>query len=157
MPVHVPQTPSVDTWRVRRHLPHSRPSWVTRDASYLITVCATPRGVDQLCATGTATRVIESVLFRQERGEWHVLACVVMPDHVHLLVGLPPTTDLRRLMAAFKRYLARLHHVRWQRDFFEYRLRGSDLVAVTLEYLRQNPVRAGLVRTPEDWPYFWRS
>ena len=78
-----------------------------------------------------------------------------MPDHLHVLVTVPASTDLRRLMMACKRFIARRTPVQWQRDYFEHRLRGTEHWDAKLEYLRQNPVRAGLVQRSEDWPYFW--
>jgi hypothetical protein len=47
--------------------------------------------------------------------------------------------------------------VSWQRDFFEHRLRSHQHVDAKRAYLRQNPVRAGLVAHPDDWPYFWSA
>ncbi len=78
-----------------------------------------------------------------------------MPDHVHLLVTVPPTTSIPRVISAWKRFIARTYGVRWQRDFFEHRMRHAEHVDAKREYLRQNPVRAGLVATAEEWPFFW--
>lgn len=41
----------------------------------------------------------------------------------------------------------------WQRGFFDHLLRNSESYTEKWEYVRQNPVRAGLVRHPDDWPY----
>ena len=142
------------TWVMRRTLPHARPHWVGGDAVYLVTVCCRPRAQDHLCATGLAPLVLESIQFRHAANTWTLIAAVVMPDHVHLLVRLPPDAGLAHIVSQWKRYLARTAGIRWQRDFFEHRIRGLDLVAVKVAYLRQNPVRAGLVPTAEDWPYF---
>lgn len=79
-----------------------------------------------------------------------------MPDHVHVLATVPVSTDLKRLMTHWKRYLARIHGVRWQRDYFEHRLRASERLAERIEYLRLNPVRSGLVQSSDDWPWFWQ-
>jgi REP element-mobilizing transposase RayT len=78
-----------------------------------------------------------------------------MPDHLHLLATVPAETQLEHLLAHWKRHVARTCGVRWQRDFFEHRLRRDEHFEAKLEYLRQNPVRAGLVVRPEDWPHFW--
>jgi REP element-mobilizing transposase RayT len=42
---------------------------------------------------------------------------------------------------------------RFQSDGFHHRLRGEESYAEKWEYVRANPVRAGLVKKPEDWPY----
>lgn len=42
---------------------------------------------------------------------------------------------------------------RWQEGCFDRLLRSDESLSDKWEYLRQNPVRAGLVSTPEEWPY----
>ncbi len=37
--------------------------------------------------------------------------------------------------------------------FFDHLLRNDESYAQKWEYVRQNSVRAGLVESPEDWPY----
>ena len=44
----------------------------------------------------------------------------------------------------------------WQKGFFDHILRGEESYSTKWEYVRENPVRAGLVTCPEDWPYFGR-
>ena len=41
----------------------------------------------------------------------------------------------------------------WQRDYFDRFLRSSDNYSDKWTYVRNNPVRAGLVSRVEDWPY----
>ncbi|MGD1019727.1 MAG: transposase [Verrucomicrobiia bacterium] len=41
----------------------------------------------------------------------------------------------------------------WQREFFDHVLRSEESYAEKWEYVRQNPVRAGLTARVEDWPY----
>ena len=102
-----------------------------------------------------APRVQATLGFHHQTGTWQLRAVVVMPDHVHVLLEVPAGLDLARVVRHWKRYLARTHGVRWQRDFHEHRVRRVAYRDAKLEYLRQNPVRAGLVARPEDWPYFW--
>jgi len=47
----------------------------------------------------------------------------------------------------------RLTEPMFQRDFFDRQLRSSESYDAKWEYVRMNPVRAGLVERPEDWPY----
>jgi len=42
----------------------------------------------------------------------------------------------------------------WQREFFDHVLRSDEGYAEKWDYVRENPVRAGLVRSPNEWPYF---
>jgi putative transposase len=41
----------------------------------------------------------------------------------------------------------------WQEDYFDRYLRSAESYGQKWQYVRNNPVRAGLVRCPEDWPY----
>ncbi len=41
----------------------------------------------------------------------------------------------------------------WQRDFWDTQLRRGQSYSAKWEYVRHNPVRAGLVESPELWPY----
>jgi REP element-mobilizing transposase RayT len=141
----------------RRALPHQKPPWLDFDATYLLTICATPRWRDQLCRPPVPDEVRTWLDLHDERANWRWIACVVMPDHVHVLTTIAPTTSICSIVTPWKRYLARLHGVRWQRDFFEHRLRSQEHVQIKRDYLRQNPVRAGLVDKPEEWPYFWTA
>jgi REP element-mobilizing transposase RayT len=41
----------------------------------------------------------------------------------------------------------------WQPGFFDHILRTDESYGEKWNYVRENPVRAGLVRTAEEWPY----
>jgi putative transposase len=46
-----------------------------------------------------------------------------------------------------------LHAPVWQADTFDHLLRNAESYSEKWEYVRQNPVRAGLYAQPEDWPW----
>jgi putative transposase len=56
-------------------------------------------------------------------------------------------------VSKWKEWTAKALGVRWQRDFFEHRLREDESFREKSDYILANPVRAGLVEKPEDWPY----
>lgn len=81
----------------------------------------------------------------------------LMPTHLHLLIS-PGLISLVRWLALFKQqtqHLARQRGIKklWQRSFFDHRVRLGDHEARFFEYIRANPVRAGLVQRPDDWPW----
>jgi REP element-mobilizing transposase RayT len=41
----------------------------------------------------------------------------------------------------------------WQAEFFDHVLRSSESYSQKWEYVRENPIRAGLVTTSEGWPF----
>ena len=83
-----------------------------------------------------------------------------MPDHVHLFVRLPrESRTLGEWVKALKRTMGKTlssnGHVSpfWQEGFFDHLMRSDESYSEKWEYVRMNPVRAGLCRNPEDWPY----
>jgi putative transposase len=84
---------------------------------------------------------------------------VIMPDHAHLFVRGPDDFRLGAWIGMLKQALAKRIPLPkaslpvWQRGFFDHLLRSNESYAQKWEYVRQNPVRAGLVTIAEDWPY----
>ncbi len=87
---------------------------------------------------------------------------VVMPDHVHVFITpfLSDAKPLSAVMAKWKEWtskrILRLTGTAaplWQPEFFDHVLRSEDAGTAKWNYVRENPVRAGLVARAEDWPY----
>ena len=84
---------------------------------------------------------------------------VILPDHLHLFVALPDDVKLGDWVGALKRVLARTVKTPdssdpvWQRGFFDHLLRSCESYSKKWNYVRENPVRAGLVSHTDDWPY----
>jgi REP element-mobilizing transposase RayT len=112
--------------------------------------------VNQLCRADTAGQLLESIAFRHERNDWYVDLALLMPDHVHLIASFPRDKSMDVVVREWKKFVARSCGIRWQRDFFDHRLRGDEGFAEKATYIESNPVRAGLVSNAADWPYVWR-
>ena len=80
-----------------------------------------------------------------------------MPDHLHALISFPYERPMKQIIADWKRFLATNLNIDWQRDFFDHRLRRDESFVQKADYIRANQVRAGLVSSIEDWPYFWMA
>jgi putative transposase len=78
-----------------------------------------------------------------------------MPDHVHLLVNISDENRISRIVGIWKAGVARSHNIRWQRNFFDHRLRGDESGEAKFQYILANPVRAGLIDDGLNWPYLW--
>jgi REP element-mobilizing transposase RayT len=80
---------------------------------------------------------------------------VIMPDHAHLFVRGDQHFMLSSWIGGLKRAISvALRSSRiWQPGFFDHILRGDESYAEKWSYVRDNPVRAGLVRTADEWPY----
>jgi REP element-mobilizing transposase RayT len=91
---------------------------------------------------------------------WLVGRYVVMPDHVHLFcapAALVPEPLIQWISfwksAAARKWPRRGDAPIWQRHFWDTQLRRGENYDEKWEYIRANPLRAGLVSRVEDWPY----
>ena len=84
---------------------------------------------------------------------------VIMPDHVHLFVRGDYNFRLGPWIGALKQALAKAATLSrakgqvWQEGFFDHLLRTNGSYSQKWNYVRENPVRAGLVKSAPDWPY----
>jgi putative transposase len=82
-----------------------------------------------------------------------------MPDHIHLFVALADDRELSVWMKSLKNSLSKslrnlnVSAPHWQKGFFDHVLRSAESYGQKWEYVRDNPVRAGLVREWEQWPF----
>jgi REP element-mobilizing transposase RayT len=139
----------------RRLLPHETPPWVHSGSLFFVTICCDPRHANQLCNPETAALVLGSAKHCHFKGDWFVRTFLLMPDHLHALLAFPPGRDMKKVVPAWKKYLARLYGIRWQRGFFDHRIRNIEAWDAKARYIRLNPVRAGLIADPRNWPYKW--
>jgi len=83
----------------------------------------------------------------------------LMPDHFHALIGTGESKKpLGVICGSFKSISTRAYWKwyegkLWQRQFFDHVVRNEQDFFETILYIKQNPVRKGLVNTPEEWPY----
>jgi putative transposase len=81
---------------------------------------------------------------------------VIMPDHIHLFVCGDVEFVLSKWVAGLKRAISKSLRVSgefWQPTFFDHVLRSEESYSEKWEYVCENPVRAGLVKKSNDWPY----
>jgi putative transposase len=140
----------------RKFLNHTVPEWIRGSPIFFVTLCTSPRGKNQLCQPKIAYAVFSAAEYYHAHNRWHVLLLLLMPDHLHALVSFPKAESMQQVIRSWKHFLSRRHRLNWQRDYFDHRLRSDESHEEKAEYIRQNPVRAGLVSSPELWPYVWR-
>ena len=86
-------------------------------------------------------------------------AYTFMPDHVHVILeGKCETSDLWKTMVLFKQrtgyWFSRYKkYIEWQKDFYDHIHRGDVDLRSHIEYILDNPVRKGLVKNWQDYPY----
>jgi REP element-mobilizing transposase RayT len=141
----------------RKRLPHEIPFWVESGSVFFVTVC---------CADRTVNSLASNAVFDAMTSAWHHYAFsgkawtrlfLAMPDHLHALISFAPDTSITKIVRDWKRYIARNNRVDWQTGFFDHRLRNSAAFDEKAAYIRANPVRAGLVSTPAEWPFVWSA
>jgi putative transposase len=84
-----------------------------------------------------------------------LLAYCLMPDHLHLLVQANTgATILAGFIRAMKSFCTRsIGKGLWQRGYYEHIMRSYEDVRKTAEYIINNPVRKGMVRRAEEYPW----
>ncbi|MGA2690421.1 MAG: transposase [Candidatus Korobacteraceae bacterium] len=107
-----------------------------------------------------ATLFVDVLRSYAREGKFKVHDFVVMPDHVHLLITLSDQLTIEQAMQLIKgrfSYRVKKEHGYsgevWQRGFWELRVEDQDSFARHREYIAQNPVRKGLVDTPDEFPF----
>ena len=84
-----------------------------------------------------------------------------MPDHVHFfcraeLATKPLTTFMQKWKQWSSKRMVRELQVMgrvWQEEFFDHVFRSSESYSHKWDYVKENPVRAGLVEKSDDWPW----
>jgi REP element-mobilizing transposase RayT len=150
--------------RTRRNLPH----WQSPGSIYFLTWrCRLDRTLDPPDRTLT----LESIRYWDGQ-RWAVFSAVVMPDHCHALVKPLPVTpntatgvfSLADVLESVKGFSARAINKRqeragpvWQDERYDRIVRDDEEFESFWEYVRANAVKAGLVNTPEDYPWLYTA
>lgn len=103
--------------------------------------------------------------FKHHHAErYELLAWCVMPNHAHVLIK--PAWPLAKIVQSWKVWSARWarEHAAglrlelperglWMRGYWDRYVRDELHLLAVVEYIHQNPVKAGLCAKPEDWPW----
>ncbi len=103
--------------------------------------------------------IVAAALRHFDGSRYRLIAWVVMPNHVHVLfeVGSIP---MAKVVQGWKRHTAReanqllgQNGAFWQPDYWDTYMRDDEHQQRTIRYIRNNPVKAGLVTEYQDWPW----
>ncbi len=86
-----------------------------------------------------------------------VYGYVVMPEHVHLLIGEPPSATLAVALKSLKqgvsrRWIGEAAHF-WQKRYYDFNICDYGQFVEKLRYIHRNPVKRGLCENPQDWEW----
>ncbi|MGH8501984.1 MAG: REP-associated tyrosine transposase [Gammaproteobacteria bacterium] len=139
-------------------------------ATYFFTV-NTYRRQSILTHTDSLAALREAIRTTRARLPFHLDALVLLPDHLHAVLTLPPEDDdYSTRLSLIKRYVAQSaqHWVSapqtlsrmkrrelgfWQRRFWEHQIRNDMDYAKHIDYVHYNPVKHGHVMRAVDWRY----
>lgn len=111
-----------------------------------------------LLVSPVSRRVFQNALERiRHRFQLCVYAYVVMPEHVHLLLSEPARDTLADAIKSLKQGVSRqligeAEHF-WQKRYYDFNVRNPAQFVEKLRYTRNNPVKRGLCKRPEDWEW----
>ena len=146
--------------------------WREKGASYFFTVVAYKRR--RILSDAGARRILRRAMVHVRSGlPFDMLACVLLPDHLHCIWVLPEGDDdfprrWRQIKERFTRgYLAgggialpvtKQQEVQgrvgvWQPRYWEHRIRSEPDYLQHRDYIHLNPVKHGYVTAPEHWPW----
>lgn len=150
----------VRKYKYRRDLPHIEKA----DRAHFITFDTYERWVLPPLARDLA---LKHCLHDNDK-KFRLLVAVIMPDHVHMI--FTPLRDSNTGPFSFEEIVGTIKSVSahsinralkrsgrvWQHESFDHILRNSESLNGKMEYVRQNPVRKGLVARPEDYKWLWQ-
>ncbi|MHB8484427.1 MAG: REP-associated tyrosine transposase [Candidatus Acidiferrales bacterium] len=106
------------------------------------------------------TIILQSLAETRVHRRFLLLAYCLMPTHLHLLVAPSDDDRLSAVMREIKiRCAKRMRVARpeqktlWQTRYFDRIMRHRQELSETLDYIHLNPVKDGLVKNPDRWPW----
>lgn len=141
---------------------------LTKGGLYFFTLVLEDRSKDYLTRYINELRAAYAKTI--ENYPFETVAICILPDHIHLLMQLPPDDhNYSRRIAYFKTQFTRLIPKEcrilkqtqkgnreagvWQRRFWEHLIRDDEDLAKHWDYIYYNPVKHGYVEFVKDWQY----
>jgi len=109
-----------------------------------------------------AALVQDALLLHFDGDRYRLLAWCLMPNHVHVVIEIPGNHSLSDIVRSWKSFTSRRANAHlgrtgsfWHADYFDRYIRDDEHLARTIEYVEQNPAKAGLVDVAAGW--LWSS
>lgn len=125
---------------------------------FFVSKCLKPRRpvIDE----AVASEICSALVFYAERKLIALAAFVVMLDHWHVLLATSDGITISKRMKLLDRWIGRQTRTffldlgcKWQDGFHETRIRSAGQFRFVWSYIEENPVRAGLAKSPSDWKW----
>ena len=104
--------------------------------------------------------VLQETLLKWDGERYKLIAWVIMPNHGHVLLTPAPEVTVSDIVHSIKSFTA--HEANkilnrkgqfWAKEYFDRYIRDRKHFASTIAYIENNPVKARLCKTPDEWPY----
>jgi len=103
-------------------------------------------------------KIVADNLLHFDGKRYRLLEWCIMPNHVHILIEQFGEHRLQDILDSWKSYTATKANAFlkrkgefWMRGYRDRYVRDAKHLASVRAYIRMNPVKAGLVKTPESW------
>jgi putative transposase len=145
-------------YNYRRKLPHLQPDRKV----FFITFNTIRRSI----LSNAARDIVFETCLRGDGRRYELHAVLVMPDHVHValtpnrdangMISLPQITHELKSISAHRINKQTGHVGRvWHEESFDRAMRSTEDLKLKIEYIIQNPMRAGLVNSPGAYRWLW--
>ena len=105
-------------------------------------------------------KVVEDTLLKFDGERYRLLSWCIMPNHVHVLIEMMPEYSLTSILHSWRSFTANEANKIlgrkgefWQKEYFDRYIRNAQHFRDAVDYIDNNPVKAGLVAIPEEWPF----
>jgi putative transposase len=100
--------------------------------------------------------------------QYHIDAIVILPDHLHMIISPEQAKTYPKIIRAIKyNFSTKVKHNQeqsmarhkkgmnpvWQKRYYEHTIRDEKDYLRCIEYMRDNPVKHGLVEDPKEWKH----
>lgn len=107
-------------------------------------------------------QIVQNALLHFHGERYELVEWCIMPNHVHVLINVLPGSSLSTIMHSWRTFTA--HEANkvlgrtgqfWMHEYFDRYIRDEEHLNKTINYIRNNPVKAGLVTDYDSWR--WRG
>ncbi len=112
------------------------------------------------CHLGNAqlATMVADALRRFDGQRYRLFAWCVMPNHLHVVARTLPGSKLASVVHSWKSFTSKEANkilntsgVFWEREYYDHLVRDGSEFARAVQYVADNPSKAGL----RDWPWVW--
>lgn len=106
--------------------------------------------------------LVQNALFQFDGERYFLIAWCIMPNHVHVL--LEPKISLPSILQSWKSWTGKNARIKaqelglavpaqgfWMREYWDRFIRNEEHFQQVICYIHENPVKAGLCSSPEEW------